>query len=411
MRDLVSRNWWAFAIRGIAAIIFGVLALVSPEPTIRLLVILFGAYALVDGMSLLVALVRGEADARAHAWSVAIMGSIGVVVGIVTFAWPNIAAMTLLYVVAFWTIALGALQIVAAIQIRREIEGELWMALGGALSVAFGLYLVMNPSAGMLSLIWITGVWAAVFGVSSLALALRLRRIAAKAGPSRATATATTTGSGGQQANRPSPMASPFTTRQAARASMAAAALILISQLSQVVGPMIVSESFWFATQSVRYGLALVAMFVLLIALTGLYARQTPDTAKLGLIGYVTASLGTLLVAGDWWHEAFAGPVLREKVPELLATAPGGTLVIGATVTSVMFAAGWVIFGLASIRAGVFPRRRALLMTVAGVAGVLTLVSPFQIPLAVAVGWMGLWLDSSERRDVQQPGSQFAAVA
>jgi hypothetical protein len=319
--------------------------------------------------------------------------------------------VTLLYVVAFWTIVLGALQIVTAIQIRREIEGELWMAVGGALSVAFGLYLVMNPSSGMLSLIWITGVWAAVFGVSSLALGLRVRRIAAKAGPSGATASATTTGSSGQQAKRPSPMASPFTTRQAARAGIAAAALILLSQLLQVVGPMIVSESFWFATQSVRYGLALVAMFVLLIALTGLYARQTPETANLGLIGYVTASLGTLLVAGDWWHEAFAGPVLREKVPELLATAPGGTLLIGATVTSVMFAAGWVIFGLASIRAGVFPRRQAVLMTVAGVAGVLALVSPFQIPLALAVGWMGLWLDSSERREVKQPRSQVAAAA
>jgi hypothetical protein len=193
-------------------------------------------------------------------------------------------------------------------------------------------------------------------------------------------------------------MTSPFTARQAGLASIAATGLILISQVSQLLLPLTMPESFWIATQSLRMGLALLAMFALLLALTGLHARQVPESGKLGLVGYLVAFLGTMLVAGDWWYEAFIGPALRERAPEILTTAPGGSILIGAALTGLTFAAGWVTFGLASFRAGVFPRRAAVLMAVAGVAGVLTLISPFQIPLALAVGWMGLWLVRSGTR-------------
>ena len=193
-------------------------------------------------------------------------------------------------------------------------------------------------------------------------------------------------------------MTSPFTARQAGLTSMVAAGLIMVSQVSQLFLPLTMPESFWIATQSLRMGLALLAMFALLLALTGLYARQVPESGQLGLVGYLVAFLGTMLVAGNWWYEAFIGPALREQAPEILATAPGGSILIGAVITSLTFAAGWVTFGLASFRAGVFPRGAAVLMTVAGVAGVLTLISPFQIPLALAVGWMGLWLVRSASR-------------
>ena len=193
-------------------------------------------------------------------------------------------------------------------------------------------------------------------------------------------------------------MTSPFTARQAGLASIVAAGLILISQVSQLLLPLTMPESFWIATQSLRMGLALLAMFALLLALTGLYARQVPESGKLGLVGYLVAFLGTMLVAGNWWYEAFIGPALREQAPEILTTAPGGSILIGAAITSVTFAAGWVTFGLASFRAAVFPRRTAILLTIAGVAGALALISPFQIPLALAVGWMGLWLVRSDSR-------------
>ena len=206
-------------------------------------------------------------------------------------------------------------------------------------------------------------------------------------------------------------MSSPFTARQAGIASLVAAGLIIVSQISQLVLPMTISESFWIATQSLRMGLALVAMFALLIALTGLYAQQATATGKLGLVGYLTASLGTVLVAGDWWYEAFIGPMLRQQAPELLNTAVSGSILIGAGLTFGIFAAGWIIFAIATFRAGVAPRGAAVLMILGGIAGIFTLISPFQIPLAIAVGWMGLWLVRSSGREDQPAGSAAPATA
>jgi hypothetical protein len=206
-------------------------------------------------------------------------------------------------------------------------------------------------------------------------------------------------------------MASPFTARQAGIASLVAAALILVSQVSQLVLPMMISETFWIATQTLRVGLALAAMFALLIALTGIYAQQASASGKLGLVGYLTASLGTVLVAGDWWYEAFIGPMLRQQAPELLNTAISGSILIGAALTFVIFAAGWVIFALATLRAGVAPRGAAVLMVLGGIAGILTLISPFQVPLALAVGWMGLWLVRSDSRENQPARSAATATA
>ena len=151
-------------------------------------------------------------------------------------------------------------------------------------------------------------------------------------------------------------MTSPFTAHQAGIASIIAAILMLASQITQLVLPLTLPESFWITTQSLRMGLAFAAMFALLVALTGLYARQAHSTGRLGLIAYLTASLGTLLVAGDWWYEAFVGPALRAQAPELLATAPAGSILIGAILTTVSFAAGWLLFGLVSFRAAVLPR-------------------------------------------------------
>ena len=177
MLGLVARDWWVFAIRGIAALVFGVLAFIWPEATLTVLVILFGAYVLVDGVSLLIALVRGDALARRHAWAVGIMGVLGIVAGIVTFAWPGLTALSLLYLVAFWAIAMGTFQVIAAVVLRRGLEGEFWMALGGVASIVFGAFLIVSPGAGLLSLVWLVGLWAVVFGVSSLSLAYRLHGI------------------------------------------------------------------------------------------------------------------------------------------------------------------------------------------------------------------------------------------
>jgi uncharacterized membrane protein HdeD (DUF308 family) len=179
MLGFVARDWWMFAIRGIAAIVFGILAFIWPETTLVVLVILFGAYVFVDGAALLVALARGDADARRDGWAVGIIGVLGVAAGVVTFVWPGLTALSLLYLVAFWAVATGIFQVIAAIALRRELEGEFWMALGGVASIVFGAVLVAFPGSGLLSLVWLVGIWSVVFGVSSLGLAYRLHAIAA----------------------------------------------------------------------------------------------------------------------------------------------------------------------------------------------------------------------------------------
>lgn len=179
MLDLVARDWWVFTIRGIAALVFGVLAFIWPEMTLTALVFLFGAYVLVDGISLLIALARGDAVARRHAWAVGIVGVLGIIAGLVTFAWPGLTALSLLALVAVWAIATGTSQVIAAVVLRRELRGEFWMALGGVASIVFGALLVVSPGSGLISLVWLVGLWAVVFGVSSLGLAHRLRGIRA----------------------------------------------------------------------------------------------------------------------------------------------------------------------------------------------------------------------------------------
>jgi uncharacterized membrane protein HdeD (DUF308 family) len=166
-----------FAIRGIAAIVFGVLAFIWPETTLTVLVFLFGIYVLVDGVAMLIALIAGDPVARRHGWAVGIIGVLGIVAGIVTFAWPGLTAMSMLYLVAFWAIATGTLQVIAAISLRHELDNEFWMAIGGVASIVFGALLVASPGDGLITLVWLVGIWAVVFGVSSLGLAYRLHEI------------------------------------------------------------------------------------------------------------------------------------------------------------------------------------------------------------------------------------------
>jgi uncharacterized membrane protein HdeD (DUF308 family) len=177
MLSLVSRDWWVYAIRGVGAILFGITALIWPAPTLAVLVLLFGAYAFVDGVAMLIALARGDVLARSHKWVTGLMGVLGIAVAIATLVWPGMTALTLLYLVAIWAITMGVLQIVSAIEFRREIDGEFFTVLGGILSIVFGTVLVIFPGTGLLSLVWLAGFWAEMFGFSSLGLAYRLHGI------------------------------------------------------------------------------------------------------------------------------------------------------------------------------------------------------------------------------------------
>lgn len=172
---VLSRNWWVLALRGVAAILFGVLAFILPEITLTALILLFGAYMVVDGIFAVVAAVRAE-ERDARWWLLVAEGVLGALAGVVAFVWPGPTALALLYFVAAWAIITGVMEIVGAVRLRREIEGEWALILAGVLSVAFGALLIALPApAGLLSLLWLVGAFAVAFGVMLVALAFRVR--------------------------------------------------------------------------------------------------------------------------------------------------------------------------------------------------------------------------------------------
>ncbi len=172
--NVLARNWWTLALRGLLAILFGLAAFAWPGITLAVLVLLFGAYALVDGVFAIVAAVR-TAERRGHWWVLLLEGLAGITAGILTFLWPGITAFVLLYLIAAWAIVTGVLEIIAAVRLRREIEGEWLLALSGVASVVFGLLLAVFPGAGALAVVWIIGAYALVFGLLLVALGFRLR--------------------------------------------------------------------------------------------------------------------------------------------------------------------------------------------------------------------------------------------
>jgi uncharacterized membrane protein HdeD (DUF308 family) len=181
----LGRNWWALALRGVAAILLGILAFAWPGITLFVLVLFFGAYMLVDGIFAIVAAVRaaGEED---RWWLLLIEGILGVLAGLVAFFWPGLTALALLYFIAAWAIVTGIMEIVAAIRLRQEIEGEWALGLSGLLSVIFGILLVVLPApAGLLSLVWLVGAYAVATGVLLLILAFRVRSEASHEAPAR----------------------------------------------------------------------------------------------------------------------------------------------------------------------------------------------------------------------------------
>ena len=167
--DAVARHWWALTLRGVAALLFGIMAFVWPGLTLAVLVLFYGASALVDGALALVTGVRGGLG------GMVVVGLLGIAAGVITFFWPGITALALLYAIAFWAILRGVFEIVAAIRLRREIEGEWLLATAGLLSIGFGVLLLLNPGAGALSVVWLIGAFAIVWGVTLIALGFRLR--------------------------------------------------------------------------------------------------------------------------------------------------------------------------------------------------------------------------------------------
>jgi uncharacterized membrane protein HdeD (DUF308 family) len=170
----LARNWWVLVVRGVFAILFGALAFVFPRDALFALVILFAAYAAVDGILAVVSAFRA-AERRMSWWPFVLEGVAGVALAVVTVIWPGITALALLYLIAAWAFATGIFEIAAAVRLRKEIKGEFWLGLAGVLSIAFAILAVLFPGQGALAVVWVIATYALVFGVVLVALGLRLR--------------------------------------------------------------------------------------------------------------------------------------------------------------------------------------------------------------------------------------------
>jgi uncharacterized membrane protein HdeD (DUF308 family) len=181
MTSVLTRNWWALALRGILAILLGLAAIVLPGVTLAVLITLFGAYAVVDGVLAIIAGVRA-AERHERWWSPVLKGLAGIAAGVMAFIWPALTALALLYLIAGWAIVTGVLEVVAAVHLHRA-HGEWLLIINGVLSILFGLLIVVWPGAGLITLLWMIGVYAVIFGATLLVLAFRLRRLHGRHAP------------------------------------------------------------------------------------------------------------------------------------------------------------------------------------------------------------------------------------
>jgi uncharacterized membrane protein HdeD (DUF308 family) len=174
MVHALAKNWWLLLLRGIAAIIFGLLAFAWPGLTLLTLILFYGAFALVDGVLAIVAAMTGGVPGSR--WWLAIVGLLGIAAGLLTFLTPGLTALVLLFFIAGWAIVTGVFEIIGAIKLRKEIDNEWLLILGGIISVLFGVGMMLAPGAGALALVWVIGAYSVVMGVIFVALAFRLKK-------------------------------------------------------------------------------------------------------------------------------------------------------------------------------------------------------------------------------------------
>lgn len=173
MLHALAKNWWLILLRGLCAILFGVLTFIWPSVSLFTLVLLYGAFALADGIFALAAAITGNTPTPR--WWLAVVGLLGIAAGTMTFLWPGVTAVVLQVFIACWAIAIGVMQIVGAIQLRKEIHDEWLLIAGGALSVVFGLIMLTRPSVGALALLYVIGAYAILYGLLLVSFSLRLR--------------------------------------------------------------------------------------------------------------------------------------------------------------------------------------------------------------------------------------------
>jgi len=174
--ETLKRHWWVSVLRGVAAIIFGIIAFTHPVMAIATLVLFFGAWVLIDGIFRVVGAIRDRGADPDWAWQI-VLGIIGIIVGLLTFHAPQVTALALVIYIAAWALMMGASEIVMAIKLRHEIKGEWLLILVGLASIVFAVLLLWNPVAGAAAVIWLIAWYAVVLGVLSIIFGLRLRSL------------------------------------------------------------------------------------------------------------------------------------------------------------------------------------------------------------------------------------------
>jgi uncharacterized membrane protein HdeD (DUF308 family) len=173
MNDVLADNWWAVALRGVVAILFGIAAFAMPVVTMLSLVFVFAAFVFVDGVFGIIMSVRGARRGERWVWLL-FNGILGVVVGVIAVLWPGLTVLAFVFLVAAWALISGAFMLISAVRLKID-HGRVWLVIGGIASVALGVLLVISPLIGALVLTFWTGVHALVLGGTLLVLAYRLR--------------------------------------------------------------------------------------------------------------------------------------------------------------------------------------------------------------------------------------------
>ena len=172
--ETLVKNWWLFTLRGIFGIIFGCLALIFPGPTMLSLVILFSAYMLVDGVFGIVSAVRAIRR-KEDRWGLLIVeGLLDIATGVVAFLWPGLTVIAFVWLIAAWAIVTGGLMTAAGFRLNID-HGRWWLILGGLLSLAFGVLLIVTPLIGAVVLTWWIGAYAVAFGIALVIFSFKLR--------------------------------------------------------------------------------------------------------------------------------------------------------------------------------------------------------------------------------------------
>ena len=175
MEILFARSWKMLAWRGGAGICFGLAALLWPDVTLAALVLMFGVYSLVDGVLGIAASI--QQGTRDRAWAFGLEGLIGVGVGLAALLWTRMATLVIVDLIAFWGVFTGALEILAAVKLRRELPGELMLGMAGVATLGLGLFMLAWPSRAAFVLVVLLGCYAIFFGSLMLTLALSLRKL------------------------------------------------------------------------------------------------------------------------------------------------------------------------------------------------------------------------------------------